>query len=460
MRSTHRLAPALAVVFVAATVVAVFPPKAGAVGLPPGTTVVSPPSTVASDCSVDVTKPLYDWLNSLPEGTPSNPVEVVFAPGGCYQVDGMLFLRGFTDFDFNGNGATFRQTFRKPGDTKNDPSPPNRPPYCGSSDFPNANGSRPPHMDVMWFIEGGCDLVFENMDIEGNNTSGRGSAIRRAQDAGIELAGVQRGLVTNDTIHGVYGDFVTVFGLHEAPTGGPSYPSLDITISDNTMKASGRQGVTVVYGQRVAVTGNTIAGNIPNAAIDLESDVVAGTEADINVSNNTISGATWLFSARTGAHLFDIAFENNTVGVWRVQMHPLTATAGHDITVGDNSASGPSFWNKPWSMAFGNLATVLVTGNSVPMAPPTKVFVHIGTRHASTDVAVQDNILNPTSGSPAGFLPTPVTAKQNVKVTQCNNQTADGTPLDTTAHPPNRLQCVSWTPAQPVPPALPEFVTT
>src|SRR3974390_1443601 len=76
---------------------------ATAVGLPPGTQVFTPPATIAANCSVDVTKPLYDWINTLPQGTTSQPTEVQFAAGGCYQVDGMLFLRGLTDFVFDGN---------------------------------------------------------------------------------------------------------------------------------------------------------------------------------------------------------------------------------------------------------------------------------------------------------------------------------------------------------------------
>ncbi|HEY7948752.1 MAG TPA: right-handed parallel beta-helix repeat-containing protein [Acidimicrobiales bacterium] len=446
---------ALALVLLPMTLVAVGTGEAAAVNLPPGVVVVSPPATIASDCSVDVAKPLYDWLNTLPEGTSSAPIEVLFASGGCYQVDGMLFLRGFTDFDFNGNGSTFRQASITPSDIKND-SPPNRPAYCGdSTDFLTAGGTRPAHTDVMWFIEGGCDIVLENMDIEGKNTSGIGSTIHLADDAGIQLSGAQRVLITNDTIHGVYGDFVTVTGLHEAPFGGVRFPSLDTTVQQCSMKASGRQGVTVVYGQRVAVTANTIAGNIPDSAMDFESDVLGGTEADINVSDNTISGYKYLLSARTGAALFDINVSNNNVGGIRMRMDPFTSANGHDVTFDQNTASAPSAWGKSSSIIVGNMATVLFQGNSVPMQVPTKTFVLIGRRHASTDVAVQDNILTPDTN----FLPVPLFARQNVKVTECNNHEANGTPLDNNAHPPNRIQCVSGMPVQPAPAALPNFIS-
>jgi hypothetical protein len=213
--------------------------------------------------------------------------------------------------------------------------------------------------------------------------------------------------------------------------------------------------VTVVYGQRVAVTANTIAGNIPDSAMDFESDVLGGTEADINVSDNTISGYKYLLSARTGAALFDINVSNNNVGGIRMRMDPFTSANGHDVTFDQNTASAPSAWGKSSSIIVGNMATVLFQGNSVPMQVPTKTFVLIGRRHASTDVAVQDNILTPDTN----FLPVPLFARQNVKVTECNNHEANGTPLDNNAHPPNRIQCVSGMPVQPAPAALPNFIS-
>jgi len=439
------------------TLTVVTPSSAGAYSFPPSVQVVSPPVTIASDCSVDVTKPLYDWLNSLPEGTSSQPTEILFASGGCYQIDGMMFVRGFTDFIFNGNGSTFEQSKVVNGELLKD-SPRTGPPYCGSSQFPNGAGSTPLHMDVMWFIEGGCDLVFENMNVQGVNSNGNGGTTR-TQDAGIELAGVQRAIVTNDTIDSVWGDFITVTGLHEAPFGGITLPSLDITIDENSMKASGRQGVTVVYGQRVAVTANALAGNIPDSAIDLEADSRGGTEADILVSNNTMDGYAWLLSAKTEAQFYDIAFTDNSVRSFEVRMNALTATNGHDVTFTDNSSAHAVTWSKTYNLSLGNLASVLVSGNTALMQPPAATFVHIGRRHASTDVAVQDNTLSPSPGTSSNFLPTPLNAAPNVKVTECNNATSGGTPLDTTAKPPNRVQCVSSTLVQPTPPALPVYAS-
>ena len=438
-----------------AAVVVMSPVSAGALGLPPGIQVVSPPASIVTDCSVDVTKPLYDWLNSLPEGTSSAPTEILFASNGCYQIDGMLYLRGFNDFVFNGNGSTFKQSTVVNGELLKDP-PRTGSSYCGSSQFPNGSGSTPLKMDIMWFIEGGCDLVFENMNVQGINANGNGGT-QKVQDAGIQLSGVQRAVVTNDTIDSVWGDFITVTGLHEAPFGGITLPSLDITIENNSMKASGRQGVTVVYGQRVSVTGNTLRGNIPDSAIDLEADSSGGTEADILIDNNTMDGYTWLLSAKTEARFYDIAFTNNTVRSFEVRMNPLTSTNGHDVTFSDNTSEHAVAWSLAYNLSLNNLATVLVSGNTALMQPPAQTFVHVGRRHVSTDIAVQDNTLSPSPAASANFLPIPLHAAPNIKATECNNQTSSGTALDD--QHPNRLRCVTSTPVQPAAPALPVYAS-
>ena len=70
----------------------------------------------------------------------------------------------------------------------------------------------------MWYIEGGCDLQFENMAIT-SNAAGQGGH----NDAGFQVAGAQRVLITGTVMTGVLGDCVTVIGLHEAnPVG--AYP--------------------------------------------------------------------------------------------------------------------------------------------------------------------------------------------------------------------------------------------
>lgn len=429
---------------------------AAGVGVPSGTQVFAPPPTIAADCSADVTKPLYDWINALPQGTAAQPTEVQFAAGGCYEIDGMVFLRGLTDWVFEGNGARFEQSSIVKGELKGDP-PPNRPAYCGIGNrFVKSSGTVPTGVDIMWFVEGGCDLVFEDMDIEGTNTAGSPGGSRQ-QDSAIQLAGSQRVLVTANTVNGVWGDFVTVAGLHEAPYGGLYFPCFDVTVSNNVFSNSGRQGVSVVYADRVAVTGNSFA-HMPATALDLEAAVGGGVEGDVLVDSNSFRDYTYLVSAVTYSQLFSLAFSNNRTGPIKVQFNSKTKYPGHDVSFTGNTAGTATDWPNSWDTLFSNEVTGLVSTNSVPVAPPTKYFVHANS--SAGQIAVQNNVLNPGSGAPQTFLPYPLAATSSSNGTECGNITSLNTVLDTRANPPELDQCVTVAPTLPSPAQLPIFVTS
>ena len=428
--------------------------RADAVVPPAGAQVFSPPSSIAADCSADVTRPLYDWINSLPEGTATQPTEVQFASGGCYQVDGMIFLRGLTDFIFDGNGSTFRQSSVVDNELKGDP-PPNRPAYCG---FPNrfvdASTSVPSDFDIMWFVEGGCDLVFQNMDITGTNTKGRPGGARQ-QDSAIQINGAQRVLVTSNTISDVWGDFVTVSGLHEARYGGLSFPSFDVTVSDNTCTDSGRQGISIVYADRLAATGNTLR-HVAATAIDIEAETGGGLEGDILVADNSIHGYLYLLAAITYSQLFDLDFTGNTFGPMKIVVSAQSKFPGHDFTISGNRAGQTTNWPNAFDNLVSNEVNGLISANTTPLANPTPDFVHADA--TSGIVAIQGNTLNPGFGARRSFLPDPLTAQSSVVATECGNTTAAGKPLDGRANPSDLAQCVTVSPHPPAAAQLPAYL--
>ncbi len=349
---------------------------------PPSTCEQVPTATIPDDCSVDVTQALDNWINTLPAGTPTAPLEVQFAQGGCYLVNGMIFLRGLTDVIFNGNGATFEQQSVASAIDANPPTTVD--PYCGIvNDFggaakalTGAEGGNPP-TDIMWYIEGGCDLEFENMTVAGANPGGGGGSDQ--QDSGMQISGGQRVLVTGSTFKGTYGDCVTVFGLHEFATPG-TYPASDVTVAANQCDSPGRDGVAIVYANRVSIGGTSpTAGNTfvnPSASgVDIESDCgnpLAG-EGNILVQNNTITGAAQILNATTAAQLYQFAFDDNTVQEMKVFMEPLGGCKlppipGQNITVSGNTASAIAGWTSKqadWNI-YGEIGGLLY-GNTTPM---------------------------------------------------------------------------------------------
>ena len=431
-------------------------PEAASAQTVPGAQVFNPPSTIAADCSQDVTKALYDWINTLPEGTPEEPTEVQFASNGCYQIDGMMFLRGLTDFVFDGQGSTFMQSHIVNNELTNDP-PPDRPAYCGfAHKYVNSSGTVPTGFDIMWFVEGGCDLVFENMNIEGTNSKGKPGG-QEEQDSAIQIAGAQRVLISDDLIDSVWGDFVTISGLHEADFGGLYWPSFDVTVSDNSFNHSGRQGISVVYANRVTITGNTVR-NVPATALDLEAEVGGGVEGNILVSDNIFHGYAYLVAAITYAQLFDFAFTDNTTSAMKIDLDSLTQFPGHDFSIGDNRASGTTNWGSSADVLLTNEATGLVSGNSAHIAPPTPDFVHASP--GSGMISIQSNVLNPGLGAPHHFLPDPLSAASSAVATGCDNESSSGALLDLREIPASLAQCVDVQSAEPATANLPQYLAS
>lgn len=371
---------------------------------PPGALVVSP--NVTSDCSRDVTQPMMQWLYSLPAGTPSRPVVVRFPQGACYRVDGSLYLRNFRDFVFDGNGSVFRQvspTFETtPG------FDPASTPYCGSSyTRPGVHAGEPATVTaITWWFEGGCDIVLENLDIEGPNscTTCNPQVTSRLQvDSGIQLSGVQRALVTRSTVKYVEGDFVTVSGLHEAG-GGADYPSTDVSIVGNNFDTSGREGVSNIYVDRVRIVDNTLR-RIGATVFDLEGDVPGGCTCNVDIEHNDISRASpYLLAALTGTSVNRFSFSDNRLTDGAAVQMQINANVSSDLTIAGNVAGTGSSWQYPSiDLQVGvrgpgtvPLARVDVRANRLPYSSNGKPFVYAGPK--ASEVRVADNVLYAKGG--------------------------------------------------------------
>jgi hypothetical protein len=450
-------------------------------------------NAVPDDCSVDVTVQLYNLINTFPQGTPNNPIEVEFAPGGCYLVNGMLFLRGFQDYIFNGNGSTFEQQSVTSLDIKNGDPPPTRAPYCdaptqygGASDAANAlskiiYNDGGPVDDIMWFVEGGCDLEFGNMTIDG---AGSTTNSKTEQDSAFEVAGAQRVLVTGDDISTVYGDCVTVTGLNEASFPG-NYPSSDVTVTGNTCHATGRDGVSVVYANRVTVGGcssfgdtwDTLCGtsttlgntfsNLNGDGIDIESDSgnPQGGEGNILVANNNFKNFAYLVAGLTQGQVFQFGFDDNTVDNMKSDVAPngKNSPVGQNFTVSGNTATAASTWPYAYDWNFTNEIGGLISGNTVPICPSTcpkgshSVPDLTSTGKTAGGFAVASNVLN---GKVSSTKPVVTKLGASSGDTECNNTTPSGTSLDqgSSALPACNANQL-FLPVQPVPAVLPDYAS-
>jgi Right handed beta helix region len=327
----------------------------------------TPPVTVNDTCSSDDTEALTSWLYSLPVGSPAKPTIVHFRKGACYQVNGELYLRGFRSLFVDGEGATFKQAAPPTCPVKGNRCAnrakvsetsvrdnPTTAPYCGSDAYMNDGRSEDSANDTMWDFEGGCDITFEDLKIEGTNT---GAGRARETDSFISFAGTQRALVDDVTETDPYGDYVDCSGLHEAGIGA-SFPCTDLTVEHSTFSGAGRVGFGLIVCERVAIEDNTIS-SAAATVFDIEIDSLGGLQTDIDIDHNTIVGQryAYLLSAQTGGKIERLRFSDNKM-TDKAQMRVVIKDrlSGSDVQVSGNT------WSAASSASGGTWPAVRITG--------------------------------------------------------------------------------------------------
>ncbi len=241
---------------------------AAPVPAPTGPT-VSPPSTVAANCSVDVSKPLRKWLRSLPAGS-----TVVAPANACYLVDAGLRLNDPKKLTIYGGTFTDKAT---------------------------TGAGVHPFGDAVFSVIGGSDLTIEAMHIVGVNPGGYHRSLAFA--AGIELEGTAGATIRGVTISNTFGDGITLDPLRGAAdheSGQILAPASAVVIRDVTVKDVGRQGITFASIKRAQVS-DVIVDNPGINTFDFEAD--QGNEGAKNV---TIDGCE-----ATAGHYF---FANGGAG--------------------------------------------------------------------------------------------------------------------------------------------------
>ena len=280
----------------------------------------SPPPSIPSDCSQDVTIPLWDWLYSLPLGSLSSPVEVDFAHSGCYQIDGQLWLRGFTDTTFNGNGATFKNTESPNHNETAGKLPMNYPEWC-LSDSETTTVVRPAkdtylesdtgaRSDIMFDFEGGCDITLENMNIEEQNTDPPRSTKWTLPSSSM----APNECSSRTTLHQHLGRL----GDHGRPRRGRArsryrLPDHGRDNPERHLRQLRTGRVRVTEGNRISIRDNTMSGRTPQDLVDMEADWRGPTIANVAFVGNKVSSRYgWILASLSGATEYNIVVEANS----------------------------------------------------------------------------------------------------------------------------------------------------
>jgi Right handed beta helix region len=361
----------------------VLPAPAGAAV--PGTSDVTVPTSIPSDCSRDVSADLTAWIASVPDGS-----TLQFAPGGCYRADRTIAIQYRNNLTFEGNESTFRA-------------------------FTNGRelGARKARNRSMFSFWQGTNITMRNTIVRGANpNAGLSDAAYvpalEAQTAYV-VGGVENMVLDHVEAYDVYGDFVFV--------GAATH---NLLVKSSTFARNGRQGWTI-NGTDIVFENNNIR-MTRRATIDLEPSSVASIARRITIRNNTIGAGRLYFFANGGfaAPTEDISIIGNTFlnKAMTVRVNPPNGTRSRYRIIGNRSTTpmdGAAF-------ALNNVLGVEIRDNVQPMQRGTR----------SPGVSIRDCHDVTVTGNQFRFGGNPVRSRGgNVNVTQSGNSV--GNPLQPAA---------------------------
>jgi hypothetical protein len=247
----------------------------------PGWRVFTPPASIDTTGTRDVTDELQAFLRTVP-----HHAVISFPRGATYRIEGTLRVASRNDLYVDGNGATFIATsIARPGDN--------------------------PRLRSQWDFRDVSNLTVEDMVIKGANPRAGidEPAYVEAYEAqhGINVLGGERIDIHDVTISDVYGDFIYVGGSPFRVFGIPT----NVWIHDNTLRRNGRQGISVTTGFNVVIEHNDIS-DTRRSTIDFEPGTPSGSVRNVWVRDNQVGPGRLLFVAGHGeGNVSDIYIQNN-----------------------------------------------------------------------------------------------------------------------------------------------------
>lgn len=210
---------------------------------------VTVPSSIAADCSADVTAQLQAWFDSLPDGTTAS------LAGGCFRAEGTLTLRGRNGLTIDGVGATLRASTVGDG-----------------------------HRSSLRVIDGSSFTV-RDLTVEGGYTKSGTHDTTVQWSHGIDLLGPFGVLVENVTVRDVGGDCVYAgLGAQRAR---------NATVRGVTCDGTGRNGVSAVAANGLLVDGGSYS-RVGFIAFDVEPNSGTGFGVDGAVFDGATVGSYYL----------------------------------------------------------------------------------------------------------------------------------------------------------------------
>ena len=232
---------------------------------PQNTNGYSPPRSIPSDCSRDVTPAMNAWIASVPDNS-----SLVLPSGACYRIDGTLQIMNRTGLTISGNGTTFSGQHHTAG--------------------------KLPHIGVY----GSKNITFTDLTVKGANPhAGLYEDAFQAPlqwEAAWGIEGSDGILLDSVQAYDVFGDFVTI---QPRWVGQTPVTSRNITIRNSRFQRNGRMGIAITGGETITVTNNYIS-DIRHALLNLEPEWPALPIDNVRFTGNTTGGVWLLWIANGG----------------------------------------------------------------------------------------------------------------------------------------------------------------
>lgn len=396
---------------------------APSVAAPTGQT-TSPPTSIAANCSKDVSGALHKWVKSLPAGS-----TVTLPHDACYTVNGTLHINRTTGLTINGNGATVKQTI------------PGR----------HGTGRAECATHPLLFLTENTNLSISGLKLDGP-FDGTNGGVHCEGYIGVELQGDSGVTLNKLDVQNIQGDGLALQPNYTAKIGSRRRNDLNtnVTVSNSTWNNIGYTGVSIEAVRGAVLSGDTFS-NVGENAIDFEYDVyssffhdsestVAGFAAQDNILITRCLfknfGVDWFASLQgqvPGVQQQNVVLSDNTIDskspLMQVEgtLQAKTSTRNQNITLtitGNKSTrrakstSGGSdlIHNVGAAMTIRNVTAVTITDNTFPMREPKGPYLAALKANHVNGLTIKDNsfvgaydVVHPSSA-------------HNTSVTECGNR--------------------------------------
>lgn len=340
---------------------------------------ITPSSSIASNCSKDVSDDLQKMIDKAPNGTNDKPTVIDLGSGNCFGLgsrdagtrgaqhnlglqNGLLLVdrHDLTITSSSSNPAQLRELIDAP--------------VGGDGYHINRAG--------IW-MENSSNITISNIRFTGTNQNGGYIASSgMEQDHNVRITGGS--LITLDNIDASapYGDNVYIGAGPNSSGSGPvpwgprgekaNIPT-DITVKDSTLTGSGRHNVGIVAGNGIYVHDNTMRKS-GYWVFDLEQQLKSVPIQDVIIKNNTANGSHFGFAAMnvqgsTNTGLKDISIDNNSYKQSQTCYEFATINSNSTIASMPGPTSNISITNNAMSMnqygvSASYMSNLTVTGNT------------------------------------------------------------------------------------------------